>query len=168
MPFVLLAAFVYMLAAVAGWIYSEDLDILKLQFEQLAERFQGLGPFEFMARIFVHNLVASYLAMCLVVLYGLIPLCLAAFNGLLLGWFAGWMEGVSWIQLAFLLVPHGIFEWPAMFVAFGVGIWRGLGHLLGSETLSWFQRWKKAHLVYLFFVVPLLFVAAVVESRYHF
>ena len=166
--FIFLAVLIYFAAAIAGWMYPGDLVFLRQQFEELVQRFEGLGPFAFVARIFVHNLIASYLAMCFVVLFGIIPMTLAAFNGLMVGWFAGWMEDLNWMQLTVLLVPHGIFEWPAMFIAFGVGMWRGLGNFFSPVNLSWGQRWKKANIAYFIFVVPLLLVAAVIEGRYHF
>ncbi|WP_045217453.1 stage II sporulation protein M [Desulfonatronovibrio magnus] len=166
-PFILSAVLVYCAAAVAGWVYPGELQFMEDQFMELAKRFQDLNFIEFSTRIFMHNLVASYLAMCFVTLFGIIPMILAAFNGLLLGWFAGWLPEVSWMQLAVMLVPHGMFEWPAMFIAFGVGMWRGMGGMFTGTTLTWWQLWKKANYAYFFVVVPLLFVAAIIEGRYH-
>ena len=166
--FILLAVAVYCGAAVAGWIFAGDLTFIRLQFEELARRFEGLGPLAFVARIFVHNLAASYLAMCFIALWGIIPFFMAAFNGILLGWFAGWMQGITWTQMLFFLVPHGMFEWPAMFMAFGVGMWRGMGGFFSPHGVSRIQRWKRANYAYFVFVVPLLFVAAIIEGRYHF
>lgn len=166
--FIFFAVVIYCAAAVAGWVYAGDLTFLKLQFEELVQRFEGLGPFAFVARIFVHNLVASYLAMCFVVLWGIIPISLAAFNGVLLGWFSGWMQGITWTQMLIFLAPHGIFEWPAMFIAFGVGMWRGMGSYFSPDNLCWVERWKRANFAYFIFVAPLLLVAAIVEGRFHF
>lgn len=165
---ILAAVGIYVVAAVAGWVYSDNLAFMEDQFQELARRFENLSPVAFVFRIFMHNLIASYLAMCFVTLFGLIPLALAAFNGLMVGWFAGWLEHVSWFGLAVFLAPHGIFEWPAMFIAFGVGMWRGVAHFFGPVDQSWGQLWKKAHCVYFVFVVPLLFIAAMIEGRYHF
>jgi len=164
---ILTAAGIYCLAAAVAWSLPGHFDFLEAQLESLMEKFVHLSAWEFILRIFVHNLIASYLAMCFVVLFGVVPVSLAIFNGLLLGWFAGWMDQFSWLELVLMLVPHGIFEWPAMFIAFGVGFWRGLGHRSDPVRLSWFERWKRVHCVFLVFVVPLLFVAAVIEGRYH-
>ncbi|MFP4083660.1 MAG: stage II sporulation protein M [Desulfonatronovibrio sp.] len=165
--YILISVLVYVLSALAGWIYSAELDFLRLQFEELVQKFEGLNAFEFIVRIFIHNSIAAYLAMCFVVLWGIVPLALAIFNGLILGWFAGWMNEASWAELLLVLAPHGIFEWSALFIAFGVGMWRGLGNFFTGQALSWAERWKRANAVFFIFVVPLLLVAAVIEGRYH-
>ncbi len=161
------AVLVYCTAAVVAWSLPGYFDFLEVQFDSLMQQFMHLGALEFILRIFVHNLIASYLAMCFVVFFGIVPLTFAVFNGLLLGWFAGWMDHVPWVEMAVMLVPHGIFEWPAMFIAFGVGMWRGVGFRWSEVYLSWLDRLKRVHCVYLIFVVPLLFVAAIIEGRYH-
>ncbi len=166
-PWILAALVIYCLAGIIAWSIPEHFDFLEAQFANLMERFADLSAWEFILRIFLHNLVASYLAFCFVVFFGAVPIALAAFNGLLLGWFATWLEQVTWLELAVMLVPHGLFEWPAMFIAFGVGIWRGFGHRLGSVSYGWAERLKRSHCVFLVFVVPLLFVAAIIEGRFH-
>ncbi len=164
---ILAAFFIYCAAAVVAWSHSEHFDFLEVQFGSLVEQFEGLGAWEFILRIFIHNLIASYLAMCFVVFFGSIPLALAVFNGLMLGWFIDWMDHFSSLDLLIMLGPHGVFELPAMFIAFGVGMWRGVGFRLGQEHPGWLERLKRVHCVFAVFVVPLLFVAAVLEGRYH-
>ncbi len=165
--YIMISVLIYVLSALAGWVYSGELDFMKFQFEELVQKFEGLSAFEFIVRIFIHNLTAAYLAMCFVVLWGVIPLIMTIFNGLILGWFAGWMDQASWAELLVMLAPHGIFEWPALFIAFGVGMWRGLGNFFAGQDIPWTERWKRANSVFFIFVVPLLLVAAVIEGRYH-
>ena len=76
-------------------------------------------------------LLANNLRACtMVMLYGLIPfLYLPAMalgiNSMLLGVLAGWYlsEGVSLAAYAAALVPHGIFELPALVLSFAVGLY---------------------------------------------
>ncbi len=166
--FIFFGMLIYSLAAIAGWVHSDNLEFPEHLFKELVTKFEGLNPFEFVARIFLHNLIASYLAMCFITLLGIIPLFMAVFNGLILGWFAGWMENATWLELFMLLAPHGVFEWTAMFMAFGVGMWRGTASFFSPDGLTWKERWKKANCAYFAFVVPLLMVAAIIEGRYHF
>lgn len=165
--YILWAGLVYSAGAAAGFVYGEDLDFMRAGFENLADKFAGLKAGEFILRIFLHNLLASYLAMCFVVIWGLVPIGLAFFNGMMVGWFAGWADHLSFFQLVLMLGPHGFFEWPAMFTAFGVGAWRGLSPVWSDEQAGWITRWKKANMAYITVVVPLLLAAAVMEGRYH-
>ena len=164
---IMAALLIYCAAAAVAWSQSEHFDFMEAQFGTLIEQFEGLGAWEFILRIFVHNLIASYLAMCFVVFFGVVPLALAAFNGLMLGWFIDWMDHFSGLDLLLMLGPHGVFELPAMFIAFGVGMWRGAGFRLDQEQPGWVERLKRVHCVFAVFVVPLLFVAAILEGRYH-
>ena len=97
----------------------------------------------------------------------MIPVCAAVANGLLLGLIVSFIGEVAYAKLVFLLIPHGIFEWPAMFIAWGLGLWKGLGHRMNRVELSFMERVKKVNLAYFTFVFPLLVIAAVVEGRNH-
>ncbi|MFW5730585.1 MAG: stage II sporulation protein M [Desulfonatronovibrionaceae bacterium] len=165
--YILWAGLIYSAGVAAGFVYKDNLDFMQAGFQELVDKFAGLNAYEFILKIFLHNLMAGYLAMCFVVVWGLVPMGLAFFNGMMVGWFAGFADHLSLYELALMLVPHGLFEWPAMFIAFGVGTWRGLGPAVSHEQAGWLMRWKKAHLAYFTVVVPLLLAAAVVEGRYH-
>jgi uncharacterized membrane protein SpoIIM required for sporulation len=103
--------------------------------------------------------------MCLVTLWGLVPILTAMANGLLLGWIVVTALDASLVDAAMLLVPHGLFEWPAMMIAWGVGLWRGVGYRFHIAPGSYVQRWKRANQLFLFVVLPLLLAAAIIEGR---
>ncbi len=75
--------------------------------------------------------------------------------------------GPSLYDAALMLVPHGMFEWPAMLIAWGVGLWRGEGYRFNAVLGTYFQRWKRSNQVFFLIVLPLLLVAAIVEGRGH-
>ncbi len=162
-----LVAVVYGLAAILGWSFPQHFQFLEAQITTLVQQFAHLGAWEFIFRVFVHNLLICYVASCLVALFGLVPLFLAATNGLLIGWLFTWLQDATWYELTAMLAPHGVFELPAMFIALGVGFWRGWGYRGAPEPLGWWGRVKRAHCVFLVFVLPLLLVAAIIEGRYH-
>ena len=161
----LAALMVYAAGAVAGWWFADALDVLQPAAEGLAGAFRDKGPVDFIASLFLHNLAATYITMCLVTLWGLVPLAAAVGNGLLLGWVVATVTGTSLSTAAALLVPHGLFEWPAMLIAWGVGLWRGVGYRFGPHSARYIDRWKQANLLYFSIVLPLLLIAAVIEGR---
>ena len=124
----------------------------------------GVG---FILSLFLHNLVATYITMCLVTLWGLLPMVTAMANGLILGWIVATSMDGSLFDAAVLLVPHGLFEWPAMMIAWGVGLWRGAGYRFSADPGTYLQRWKKSNQLFFMTVLPLLLLAAIVEGRGH-
>jgi uncharacterized membrane protein SpoIIM required for sporulation len=164
---IFLAVLLYGFSAVAGWWYADSFLLLEEQIMRLAAQFAGKDAITFIFKIFVHNLIATYVTMCLVVLFGIVPLVVAVINGLVLGWIIAKSSAMSGVNLPLMLIPHGIFEWPAMLIAWGVGLWRGVGYRFSEVSGSWRQRWEKAHKIFFTVILPLLLIAAVIEGRYH-
>ena len=164
---ILIAMLVYALSCTGGWIYADALGFFEQAAGSLANKFEGKQGLDFIFSLFLHNLAATYIAMCLVTLWGLFPMVNAIANGLILGWLVGTENGPSLVDAATMLVPHGLFEWPAMMTAWGVGLWRGAGYRFSAVPGTWFHRWKQANRVYFFIVLPLLLVAAIIEGRAH-
>lgn len=164
---ILLALFVYAGSCLGGWIYADALSFFQQAASGLVDKFAGKAGAVFIFSLFVHNLVATYIVMCLLTLWGLVPIVTAIANGLILGWIVATVTGPSLIDIVAMLVPHGMFEWPAMIIAWGVGLWRGAGYRFSVDPRTYFQRWKQSNQVFFLIVLPLLLVAAIVEGRGH-
>lgn len=123
------------------------------------------------ASIFANNLSASAMS----IVYGIIPLirlpALAiGLNASVLGAVAALYQtnGISLLIFFTGLLPHGIFEFPALMIAFGEGLYlcayvtqcirRRPGLPAASETVIDLGR------VYITVVVPLLFLASLMEA----
>ena len=164
---IFIAMVLYGCAIFAGWVYADNLAFLEEQVVKLAAQFAGKDAIAFILKIFLHNLVATYVAMCLVILFGVVPGIIAVFNGLILGWIIATAQERAGINIWMMIIPHGIFEWPAMIIAWGIGLWRGGGYRFSDTSGTWKKRWETAHKVFFTVVLPLLFLAAIIEGRYH-
>ncbi|BBO70287.1 hypothetical protein DSCA_42170 [Desulfosarcina alkanivorans] len=164
---ILIALLVYAAGCAGGWLFADHLDFLKQAAGSLADKFEGKQGADFIFSLFLHNLAATYVAMCLVSLWGLFPMVNAMANGLILGWLIGIAGGPSLHDAVAMLVPHGIFEWPAMMTAWGVGFWRGAGYRFDRLPGTYLHRWKQANRAFFLVVLPLLLAAALVEGRAH-
>ena len=164
---ILFAALLYGCATIVGWVYADNFSFLEEQVRRLAAQFAGKDALTFIFKIFVHNVIATYAAMCVVVLFGIVPLIIAVINGLILGWIIAKAPGMSGASLSVMLIPHGIFEWPAMLIAWGVGLWRGVGYRFSDTPATWKERWEKVNKVFFTVILPLLMIAAIIEGRYH-
>ena len=113
---------------------------------------------ELVVAIFLQNAFSAFLAIACGFVLGLIPSLGAFFNGIVLG---------AIIHLdplhAFMIIPHGLFELPAIFTAWGLGMWcaGGLFHAQRLEVIT--VRIKKSLQIYLSLIVPLLIIAAIIE-----
>ncbi|MDO9096693.1 MAG: stage II sporulation protein M [Candidatus Methanoperedens sp.] len=126
-----------------------------------------LDPFERMLAIFKNNALNSLFALVSGIGFGLVPLVLIAVNGLFLGMVVeifSTEKGVLFVLAAVL--PHGIIELPMVFLSASIGLRLGHGmyRFLKGERTNLKQEFKQGLWFYVVRILPLLFVAAVIES----
>lgn len=154
---------------IVGIIYGH----VKLQHnEQFLEIFQNLlkshkagSYFPFIIKIFLRNSIVAYVSIRFGILLGIFPVISSFFNGLMVGWLSTMLEKISGFQLFLMILPHGIFELSAMFIAWGIGLWRARLMFSPNFKAEAKESLKKIHRVYVTVVLPLLFIAALVEGR---
>jgi uncharacterized membrane protein SpoIIM required for sporulation len=114
----------------------------------------------FFVVIFLNNAFTCFLNIITGPLIGIFPLFSAVINGGLLGWLAH-EEGLF---VFLVVVPHGIFELPAYFlsVAIGLKLAREVLKPKGERQLR--ITLGESFRVYLRLIVPLLIIAAIIES----
>jgi uncharacterized membrane protein SpoIIM required for sporulation len=159
--YVYLAAAIFGAAAVGGAILSESLLAILGPFKELAESISGKSPVVMVLMIFAQNSFSTLLSVWLGFLFCLVPLYTLILNGMVLGVLFSVTETNILLDLMFLL-PHGVFELPAVFIATGLGIWRGVWFV--RERGRNRERAHKAYRVYFRVVLPLLLMAAVIEG----
>jgi stage II sporulation protein M len=136
-----------------------ELDALKWILEQ--------PPLMIMIIIFLKNLLASGMAMLLGLGLGLVPLLVVTSNGFLLG-----IVGYSAVQqggpifLAAGILPHGIFELPAVLLSIAIGFRLGylLALTLARENVDLSGETRIAVRFLWRYITPMLFLAAAVET----
>ena len=165
--FVLIAAIIYCSGLVVGLTSPDSFSFFEQIMGELTNEFADRNAADFILKIFAHNLIATYVVICMGVLFGIVPVCAAAFNGLITGWVIAKVSGMSFFEIAIMLFPHGIFEYPAMMLAWGLGIWMGFGYRFSDSQSTRSERWQKATKVFIAVILPLLCIAAIIEGRYH-
>jgi stage II sporulation protein M len=133
---------------------------------ELIELVEGKGLIETFFFIFFNNLKASFLSLLLGVSFGIFPFLIAVSNGYLIGFVSREVAMIEGISVLWRLIPHGIFELPAVIFSIGIGL------KIGSDLLD-HQKNKKERLrinyveglrVFIFVVIPLLLLAGIIES----
>lgn len=130
-----------------------------------------LSGTELATTLFLNNFLAAFSAM----IDGVIPfvfLSAAALgtNALLLGAFAAVYQqnGLSLLSYLVGILPHGIFELPAIILACTLGLMlckTGTARLLKRETPCGFRvRFRYCSRIFSLYVLPLLLLAALIET----
>jgi uncharacterized membrane protein SpoIIM required for sporulation len=145
-------------------VFSEPLEWIQQLSENIKDFTQrypsGIIFLAFFAVIFLNNSFTCFLDIILGPLIGIFPMFSAFINGGLLGWFAQ-EEGLI-IFLA--IVPHGIFEIPAFLLSAAIGLRLGREVLKRKSERHLKKELKKGLRVFLVLVLPLLLIAAFIES----
>lgn len=132
--------------------------------EELLEQTKGMSHFEMINFIFLNNLQSSFFGMVYGAIFGVFPIIAAIVNGYLLGFISFKVVNVGGFLVLWRLFPHGIFELPAVFISLGMGLKLGT-FILKDEKIESFKKFFLNSLkVFLFIVLPLLIVAAIIEG----
>lgn len=137
--------------------------ILKFIEALLAET-QNLSQYELTNFIFFNNLQSSFFGMILGVLFGIFPMVTTIINGYVLGFVASASVDTAGFSVLWKLVPHGIFELPAIFISLGLGL-KISTFILERKKLEAFKIYSRKSLItFLLIILPLLVIAAVIEG----
>ena len=145
---------------------DETTKIVSLISSQMGD-IQSDSAFSQMISLFVHNGVICLVMVLLGLALGLVPILIAFDNGLvigLIGTFAAGNKGLLFTLAAIL--PHGVIELPMMMLSAAIGLRLGYSVLmtLFRQQANVLQELKDGLLIFAVWVMPLLLIAAFVES----
>jgi len=165
--FVYFAIGIFLIFALVGFFVpvSEELSNIVLEYiKEILAQTEGLSGFGMMKFIFLNNLQSSFIGMVFGVLVGVFPLVALIVNGYVVGFVSAMsVESAGLVSLLNLL-PHGIFELPAIFVSLGLGLKLGTFIFRKDIKKTFRDYFKESLRVFVFVILPLLVVAAVIEG----
>lgn len=142
---------------------SETLTRIIMEFiANLLKQTEGMSHFELIRFIFLNNLQSSFFGMLTGMLLGIFPVFAAVGNGYLLGFVAKISVESEGIFILWRILPHGIFELPAIFISLGLGL--KLGSFVFQKKKSFRELFFNSLKVFFYIVLPLLIIAAVIEG----
>jgi stage II sporulation protein M len=118
--------------------------------------------------ILLNNVIATILMLLLGMVFGVLPVVGVVSNGLLLG--VLWRQAAKiagYGQAALSILPHGIFEIPALLLAASYGLWLGMAAIQRARGLR--DRDIRGQVKHALrrdaeIILPLLVIAAVIET----
>lgn len=144
--------------AYPGFFSEEIFELLR----EMVSRFEGLTTLEMVGAIFFNNVWKSLIAMVLGVLVGIFPLVSSVINGYVAGFVSHYAVLDGGIFTLWRLLPHGVFELPAVLISMGIGVRIGFDILSGRGKVK--ENFREGLRFFVFVVVPLLVVAAGIEG----
>jgi len=136
--------------------------------QELLEKIQGMNQNELISFIFFNNLQSSFFVMVFGVFLGIFPVVGAILNGYLLGFVASMGVGEGGVSVLLRLLPHGIFELPAVFISLGLGLKLGTFVFQEEKIHSLKKYFWNSLRIFFFIVIPLLILAAIIEGSFMF
>lgn len=126
----------------------------------------SLPPWLLLIFIFLNNVIKSFLVILLGFFFGLVPIYFIYINGVGIGEVIAIAQTqTKWDVILAALLPHGIFEIPAIIIASSAGL--HLGHRF-YRYLRYREDFRapffRAMSIFTHFVLPLLIIAAIIET----
>lgn len=163
--YILFSVCVFFICFLVGFIFpSLGTEFIRNWIQELLSQTEGFNFFQFWWFIFKNNSLVSLTAILLGFFFGIFPFLTLIFNGYIIGLVARLSVDAVGVYELWRLLPHGIFELPAVLISISLGIkfgsfvfnknpWKRFKYLL-SNSLQ----------VFFFIILPLLLIAALIES----
>ncbi len=136
--------------------------------EDLINQTKGMSPGKLISFIFFNNLQSSFIGMVLGVFFGFFSILFALFNGYVLGFVSAIAVKAENGLVLLQLLPHGIFELPAIFLSLGLGIKLGSFVFKKDKLNSFKEYFSNCIKIFLLVIVPLLILASIIEGTLMF
>ncbi|MEK6820099.1 MAG: stage II sporulation protein M [Nanoarchaeota archaeon] len=114
--------------------------------------------------ILQNNLSTAFTGMVFGLVLGVFPILISLLNGYVLGYVSGEVVMIAGLSSLLRLLPHGIFELPALIISLGLGIKLGSFIFVKNKKRQLVHDLKNSFRIFLLVIIPLLFVAALIEA----
>jgi len=165
--FIFIVILVFFLFVFIGYFIPapEYLETEILRFiQELLEKIEGMSHTQLIRFIFFNNLTSSFLAMILGFFLGIFPLISSISNGYILGFISSLSVQNEGLSVLYRLLPHGIFELPAIFISLAMGLKIGTFIFRKNRKIPLKEYFLNSLRTFILIVIPLLIIAAIIEG----
>jgi len=156
----------FFVSAFVGFLFPENFSFFEQFLRELADKVEDLSLLGLMWFILQNNVTSAFTGIIFGIFLGIFPVINVLINGAVLGYVFFKASAVGGFSVILLLLPHGIFELPAVFIALGLGIRLGMFVFAprGEKGKEFRDRLWGSLKVFLTIVLPLLIIAAIIEG----
>ncbi len=142
------------------FLYNKIMDFI----EDLLKQTQGMSQLELIKFITLNNIESTFKGIFFGILLGIPPVISAIANGYLLGFVSLMSVNQDGFLILWRILPHGIFELPAVFISLGLGLKLGT-FIFQKNKIGSFKNYLINSLkVFLLIIIPLLIIAGIIEG----
>ncbi len=163
--FIFIIIGIFLAFMIAGFFVPVPADVsseIMKYLKQIVDETQGLSPVGLISFIFLNNVKSSFIGLIFGIAIGIFPVFVSLFNGYILGFVARMSVNADGVLVLWRLLPHGIFELPAVFISLGMGMKLGISLLKDKDKFR--NNLIDSIRVFISVVVPLLIIAAIIEG----
>ena len=169
--YIIFSFLIFVFGILGGYFFAQN---FPQQTEEIMKQLQSFflsakedSSFDLFIFILENNITNLLAILILGIFAGLIPLLAVFANGMLLGVIACVIsEKLSWSFLIAGILPHGIFEIPALVLSAAIGIHIGVvavKKLFRQET-KFINEFAEGLQFFIMVLIPIIFIAALIET----
>ena len=156
---------IFLFSAVIGFLFPIFFTETIAEFiAELEEKTAGMNFFSLLVFILKNNTTSAFLGMILGLILGIFPVIMDFMNGYVLGFVSNKAVGEEGFSVLLRLLPHGIFEIPALFLSLGLGLRLGISLFMWDAKKKLVYNLKNSLRVFIYIILPLLIIAAIIEA----
>ncbi len=156
----LLSAIIGFLIPTPGGIYNAIMKFIK---ELLVET-HGMSQYELIQFIILNNIKSTFFGILSGLVLGIFPLLSTVVNGYVLGFVSLISVNSEGALTLWRILPHGVFELPAVFISLGLGLKFGT-FIFKKNKLKYFVDYLIDSLrTFILVIIPLLIIAGIIEG----
>jgi stage II sporulation protein M len=169
--YILFSSFIFTTSILIGYAIAQHYPAeIQIVLEKIKEMFlfeEKATQWDIFFFILENNITKLFIILPLGIFAGIIPFFSVFSNGLILGIFSQVIsQEASWLFFISGIMPHGIIEIPVLIIssAIGMRIGKVAVYRLFSRKESLKKEFAKALKFFILVLIPLLFIAALIET----
>lgn len=164
--FILAVIIIFFISVIMGFLYQPPIVVNAIldYIKNILSKTEGMSSLNLIGFIFINNIQSGFSGIIFGFALGIFPILVTFANGYVAGYVSSSVISSSGASSLLNLLPHGIFELPAIFISFGMGIKFGT-FIFYKEKMKFFSKFFINSLrVFVFVALPLLIIAAIIEG----
>lgn len=164
--YILFVVLLFVIFVIAGYFFEINFitEIIRKAVNELIDRTKDLNFIEMFLFIFQNNSSIAFISIIFGFFFGIFPFVTTVFNGYVIGFVMKKSMDIAGPLVVFKLLPHGIFELPAIIISIALGLKLGMFIFSKNPSKTFKDYFKNSIRIFIFIIVPLLVIAAFIEA----